>query len=312
MQPLEAAILRTVAYSDLFDYPLTAREIHRFLAGVQASLEAVEETLENALLLGRQLETDGAYVTLPGRRAIVETRLRREKVSARLWRKGTRYGEAIASLPFVRMVAVTGTLAVNNAETGEDIDYLIVTVPGRVWLARLLVLVLVHLGRLDGLILCPNYVFGSDALAQFQPSFFAAHELAQMVPLYGLDVYQELLRANAWARSYLPNAFVPVQDLFSRRGAPFMRLLWPLKRGIERLLQGRLGDALEERESRIKIAQLREEAARCGASSAAFTPNCCKGHMEDHGRYIAVEYAERLRQLGLDARHVVRSPAASK
>jgi hypothetical protein len=302
-----------VAYSDLFGYPLTAREIHRFLAGVPASLDAVRERLENSLLSSGRLESSGVYLTLPGRKSIVETRLHREKVSAHLWRKGLRYGRAIALLPFVRMVSVTGTLAVNNAEMGEDIDYLIVSAPHRVWLARLFVLGLVHLGRLEGLTICPNYVFSSDALTQFEPSFFAAHELAQMVPLYGLSVYHELLRANAWAEAYLPNAFAPSQGSSSERGTSFFwALFWPLKRGIERVLQGRLGDALEERESRIKIAQLREEAASCGTSAAAFTPSCCKGHMEDHGRQIADAYAARLRQVGLDAGHVVALPVDSR
>jgi hypothetical protein len=215
-----------------------------------------------------------------------------------MWRKGVRYGMAIASLPFVRMVAVTGTLAVNNMERGEDIDYLIVTVPHRVWLARLLVLVFVHLGRLEGVTICPNYVLSSDALGRFDSSFFTAHELAQMIPLYGYDIYQELLRVNAWARRFLPNAFASPQDPLPYRVTPLRRAL---KRGAELALQGRLGDAWEGRERRLKIARLGEQAADCKTGAAAFTPDCCKGHMNDHGRQIREAYARRLQQMGLDA-----------
>ena len=52
---LGSAILRTVAYADLFDYPLTVPEVHRYLAGVKAPLSAVREALENGLLSDQRL-----------------------------------------------------------------------------------------------------------------------------------------------------------------------------------------------------------------------------------------------------------------
>jgi hypothetical protein len=301
---LEAAILRTVTYADLFDYPLTVPEIYRYLAGMAAPLSAVQEALKDGLLSHQRLAFSRGYVTLPGRSSIVEKRLDREAVSARMWRKGRSYGSAIASLPFVRLVAVTGTLAVNNVEPGQDIDYLIVTEPGRVWLARAFVLVLVYLGRLEGLTICPNYVLSSESLSQFEPSFFTAHELAQMVPLYGLDVYQALLQANAWAQGYLPNAFPASRNRLSLSVGPVRRAF---KRGAERALMGGLGDRLEARERGIKIARLRQEAMACGTSAAAFTGDCCKGHLDDHGNQIQEAYAQRLRELGLETERVSTS-----
>jgi len=287
-----------VVYADLFDYPLTVPEVHRYLVATAAPLSAVQEALKDERLSANRLAHSQGYVTLHGREGLVETRRYRETVSARMWRKGMRYGRAIASLPYVRLVAVTGTLAVNNIEPGEDIDYLIVTAPRRVWLARLFILVFVHLGRLEKLIICPNYLFSSDLLSQFEPSLFTAHELAQMIPLFGLDTHQALLQSNAWARRYLPNAFAALPDRLTRRVSP----LFPgLKRGAERVLGGRLGDAWEEREQGIKIAQLSQEAEACGTNAASFTPDCCKGHMQDHGNRISDAYVRRLRHVGLDA-----------
>src|SRR4029077_9993656 len=109
------------------------------------------------------------------------------------------------------MVAVTGALAVDNAPAGDDIDYLIVTTPGRVWLARSLAVALVRVARLCGVGLCPNYVLAQSALSQQRRNLFIAHDLAQMVPLAGRAVYAEMLSANAWAQAYLPQARRPLR-----------------------------------------------------------------------------------------------------
>ncbi|MBN1936746.1 MAG: hypothetical protein JW934_18945 [Anaerolineae bacterium] len=282
-------ILKTIEYSDLFDYPLTAQEIHRYLVGVQATLADVQRHLSDKALVPGLLSQRSGYFVLSGRESIVQSRLRRANISANLWRKAVRYGWLIAALPFVRMVAVTGTLAVDNADAGADVDYLIVTEPGRLWLVRSLVIGVVYLGQLERLEICPNYLIAGNALDYFDRSLFTAHELAQMVPLYGLDVYKVLIQVNAWARCFFPNAFG--LDDFERRVLTVPSLP---KRALERALSGRLGDHWEARVQAVKISQLTAQARAAGSTSAVFTPQLCKGHVDDHGRKIAQRYAERV------------------
>jgi len=80
-------------------------------------------------------------------RRLSELRKRRAEVAARLWPEAIRCGRSVGRVPFV-MVAVTGALAMDNVDEGADLDYLIVTEPGRVWLCRLLIVQLVRLHRL--------------------------------------------------------------------------------------------------------------------------------------------------------------------
>ncbi|RPI30744.1 MAG: hypothetical protein EHM70_13130, partial [Chloroflexota bacterium] len=107
---LSTAILQTAAYADVFDYPLTLGEIHRYLIGVRTSKESVEQILLKSPLLSNS----GDYYTLPGRESLTNIRRRRENTASRLWPLAMGYGHIIARMPFVRMLAVTGALAVNN------------------------------------------------------------------------------------------------------------------------------------------------------------------------------------------------------
>ena len=293
MHDLPNSILHTVKYSDLFDYPLTEKEIHRYLIGVQASPEQVHAFLKNSQWTSRHLSHKDGYFALSGRESIIEIRRQRATISLHLWRKAVRYGRQIASLPYVRMVAVTGTLAVDNAEPGADIDYLIVTEPHRLWLVRSLVILLVHIARLESLVLCPNYLMTVEALEQFEHSLFTAHELAQMVPLYGTDVYRQLLNQNDWARCFFPNAFDDhrIRVLEHRAAA-----LTGLKHMIESILAGRLGDWWEQHIQSTKIPQLTAQAHKRKSKSAAFTPQLCKGHMDDHSQKITRLYANHIKR----------------
>ena len=167
------AILHTVVYADLFDYPLTAQQIHRYLTGYGAPLAIVEEHLASDIQLSERLDSIPPFWFLAGREHLAHLRQEREAYSQILWSAARRYGQLVATLPFVRMTAVTGSLAMNNAVSAQDdMDFLIITRKGRVWLARGLVLLVVHLARRLGFEICPNYVMAEQHLRLAEPNLF--------------------------------------------------------------------------------------------------------------------------------------------
>jgi hypothetical protein len=293
---LEQSIAQALAYADVFDFPLTPTEIHRYLIGGAAPLRAVQAALETASAPGGWIQSEGGYYTLSGRRALAKTRASRSLRAANLWREATKYGRRISRLPFVRMVAVTGALAVDNPGENEDIDYLIVTAPGRLWICRGLILILARWAARGGVTLCPNYLIARTERAMVFPeqNLYTAHEVAQMVPLAGMEVYDELRLRNRWVLDYLPNA----NGAPGRHGAPVGRrpgdraLRWLLELG----LPTRGGDRLEAWEMERKIRKLAREKGP--SSEASFSAEWCKGHFHHHERQTMEAFAARLAALG--------------
>lgn len=205
-------VIATVAYADIFDFPLTRDEIKRWAVGgidhVPAALPGLE-FLKNS--------TDG-YVCLPGRKKLVTSRRSRQKSAVGKWRRIHAAARFFRLVPTVLLVGVTGGLAVNNAKEHDDIDLFFISRKNSLWLTRSLVTVVAEvLGmrrrpgdrRVKDKI-CLNMFMAEDALAlpRGEQDFFAAHEVLQMVPLWEREgIYQRFLSANRWVRYFLPNAW---------------------------------------------------------------------------------------------------------
>src|SRR5689334_14464241 len=133
---LARAILHTLHYADLFDFPMTLAELTRYLIECRASeAEVARELAENPGLQAAVTHRGDDYY-LAGRDGLPAVRRERAAASAALWRRARRYVQWVQWLPFVRMVAVTGALAMDNVGQRVDIDLLIVAAPGRIWVCR--------------------------------------------------------------------------------------------------------------------------------------------------------------------------------
>jgi len=300
---LENAIVQSVSYADVFDYPLTADEVRRYLIGVRAGASEVGRALAGSRLVpGRLAHRDG-FFTLLGREQIVELRRQRKVPAKRLWREAVHYGRRIAGLPFVRMVAVTGSLAASNVTRDADVDYLIVTAPRRLWLCRALVIGVVRRAARRGVVLCPNFLLTESALELRQRDLYTAWELAQMVPIAGLETYHLLRRRNSWAESFLPNAEGVPSEPDPQGNADLPAARSHLTRVAEGILGSPAGDWLEGWEMARKVRRLTRKAASVAYATegsrneAEFSADWCKGHLGTHGQEVMARYRVRLEEL---------------
>lgn len=229
---MEEAILKTLAYGDIFDYPLKAWEIHKWLIGKKASLRQVEKTLKKLYQVSR-IKYQGGYYFLPKRETLVRKRLERQRQSERYLFQSKFIAQLFKLIPWVKLMGISGSLAMENSTKKDDIDLFIITLKDRLWLTRILLLGVVDLlgrrrKRGDKLTkiagkICINTLLSEDSLAQKDKNIYLAHEVLQMKVLWQrIGIYQKYLEDNSWAFKYLPNwrsgDRFKIQDLrFKRR-----------------------------------------------------------------------------------------------
>ena len=75
------AILRTLLYADVFNFPMTEAEIHHFLIGLPATPDDVRTTFEESSWLAERIERVNGYCAVRGRAETADQRHEREAAS---------------------------------------------------------------------------------------------------------------------------------------------------------------------------------------------------------------------------------------
>jgi len=242
------------------------------------------------LLDGLLGEQDGYYF-LAGREMSVGIRKQREVHSQNLMPRALKYGRILGALPFIRMVALTGSLAVLNSTKKADFDYMLVAAPNRVWTARAFALLLNRFTRLFGHTLCPNLIVSENALAWSTHDLYSARELCQMIPIMGMGVYCKLMNANEWTKDFLPNAgLAKISEVFKTSE------IWKLR---ELPLRGKLGDHIEHWEMNRKITRFAKQVGF--GEETVFNADICQGNFNHHKKWAQEALQDRLRKLNLES-----------
>jgi hypothetical protein len=292
---MEKAILRTLAYADIFDYPLTEEEIWRWMIGEQATSnrqKEIEKRLkENSYLLSHISYRQGFY-SLKGRENIVALRKKRERFSASKLKLAEKVAGILRLIPWVKMVGVTGALAMKNSDKEDDIDLLIITSKNRLWLTRGLVvsfLRLTGLYRRPGKIknkICPNMLLDENHLAipKKERDLFSAHEVCQLRPIFVREnTYSRFLQENSWAKKFLPNAL----DLKILKGKTSKnnKLITNYQLPIT---------WLEAFARKLQLSYMQSRR-----TNEVVEPGRIRFHPEDAREWVLKEYKERLNNLGI-------------
>ena len=215
MSPVELkkAVLSTLAYADIFDYPLKKEEIWRFLlSDIRYQILDVSKGLKEL----PEVSQKNNFYFLKEREHLVLLRKKRERWSKEKLKIAQKVANWLKIIPTIKMVAVTGALAMENSNENDDIDLLIITSKSRLWLTRFLTVILLELVAnrrhpADKEVkdkICLNMFLdeGHLEVPKKEQDLFSAHEVCQLKVLWDKNgIYQKFLKANLWSKKYLAN-----------------------------------------------------------------------------------------------------------
>jgi hypothetical protein len=218
-------ILSTLAYFDLFDYPLTRNEIYRYLQR-PFTIKEYEVGLGN-LLNEMLVYRIGDFYSLHNDTALAQRRKNGNVYAKELIKKADSISAYISRFPFVEGVAVSGSLSKNFADLNADIDFFIITKRGRLWVARTFLHLYKKLSYLTGKqhLLCMNYFIDEDALSIKEKNIYTATELVTLMPMHGISSFEKLYQANSWTSLFLPNNYMRINNSKAIEKPFFSRLL---------------------------------------------------------------------------------------
>lgn len=221
-------IIATIAYYDELDYPLAVFEVWKHLTAINFGFGANTQINERVDLfeitklleskeLGEYIEEYQGFYFLKGRKNLVVKRLRRNKIASLKTKKLRKIIWFVRFIPFIRMIGITGRLAMKNTARDSDWDLFVVLKKGKIWIGRTLLTAFIHLigkRRYGNKIkdrICLNYFITDESLKidiserPFKVNLFSAGEYSFMIPIFGFKTFRKFQVRNFWIRDFKPN-----------------------------------------------------------------------------------------------------------
>jgi len=231
-------ILKTLGYFDLFHYPLTGEEIYLFHADAN-SLDTINTALQSLVNDGIVFKLDHFYA-LHNDRALVQRRCAGNCLAIKQMKTAHKVSKFLSKFPYVKGVAVSGSLSKNYADEKSDIDFFIITAANRLWVARSLMHLYKKFTFLTGRQhwFCMNYYVDEAALEIPEKNIFTAMEIVTLMPMHGKTCLRNFIHSNNWTKKHFPIHDASVEHIPEIKAGLFRRL-------TEKILNGTSGDAID-------------------------------------------------------------------
>ncbi|MFZ5551554.1 MAG: nucleotidyltransferase domain-containing protein [Bacteroidota bacterium] len=296
IQPEDRALLQFIAYFDVFDFPLTLHELANFTGNKNADkLAPVLQRLQK----NKKINFLSGFYFLPGREQIIQKRKENENRAKKFFPKVPVWARLIQRFPFVRSVCISGSLSKGTMPKKGDVDYFIITEPGKLWVCRTLLILFKKIFLLNSKkYFCVNYFLDHDNLEVPDKNLFTATEIIFLVPLSGEKYHRQFLEANAWIKEYYPSFVHPYHLPSSQKKAL-------IQQAAEFLLDNRAGDKLDDWFMRTTLARWKKKFPHFREEDFEIAMRTRKNVSKHHPNHFQEKVMQRFQ---LNMNNVVHQP----
>ena len=234
--------IEILAYFTIFRHPLTILEFEE-LADRKNSQSALNE-----LITKEVIQIVDGYILVNGLTNVadIENRKSFEKNCLKQHHQVLRNSKLISKFPFVRGIGISGSVSKGIMKDDGDIDFFIITANNRLWVSRTFLILYKKLFRLNSRkFFCLNYFISESRLEIPDQNIFTATEIIFLSPTFGKEVFKSFKSSNSWVNENFPNRKNPINFGMIPQRKYF------LKRTLEKILNGKLGEKLDQRFMRI-------------------------------------------------------------
>ena len=201
----EQSVLSSLLYADIFKYPLSREEL-LCRANTPALNEGnLSDTLDRLVAEG-YIHRLGDFYSVQHDETLAGRREEGNRMARGQMRLARRIGRLIGHLPYVRMVTISGSLSKDYMDKKSDLDFFLITRPGRLWFVKgytVFIKRVVLLGNYR--FFCVNYLIDDAHLEIEEKNIFTATELLTTRPVAGKSLYGRFMEANGWVHDFYPH-----------------------------------------------------------------------------------------------------------
>lgn len=299
---LKEAIVETIAFFDMFNFPLTETEILKYIK-IKSDYLEVRKELMNLIRDKVVCSCEGLYF-LVGADLNIEARKENYNHSDRKFKLALKVSKYFLIIPWIKLICVANNIGTDNLKNSGDIDLFIVSKSKKIWLTRLFVVLIAKImnvrpqknNKTDKI--CLSFFISEDSLDLSElrqggeADKYLEYWLLGLNPIYSKDnTFEMLFKANRKIIDNFPNYYeqkISSKRKMNKQISGFYELNWEL-------FFGKLESLVKNIQIKIMPAELKSIASQ--GVGVILGDNVIKLHLNDKREEFRKKYNEKISKI---------------
>ena len=287
---MKKQILNIITYFDIFRYPIKKEELITLLKAEKNQLDLFLNELISENICFKE---DNYFSIQKEISPLIKERILKENNAKKYIQKIPFFVKIMKRFPFVRGIAISGSLSKGVMYKKGDIDYFIITAPNRLWITRTFLILFKKIFLLNSRKhFCVNYFVDENNLEIKDKNIFTAIEVSYLNPVYNNTLINKLKQTNNWSEQYIPNSIRVFETTEINTKSN-------VRNFSEWIFKGALGEILDKYFMKITLKRWENKFSHFNKEKFELTMRTNRGiskhHPQDFQNKVLKEFSSRIK-----------------